>query len=775
MAQGDIKSVTIENDGFTAAIKFDSMGWSGSLTTGYTSIDDTLFTSSYVPKFTLNVTSIGWTDTGEQTTANRTVVGTKVRRLPYPNNTKHDHTIDGSDVIVKCLLSDYIYASDTNITADILGEFYTSASINSGATSSLTVTNNSSFLWQKVIGNWYWPPYEAASAVTTYRIRCGAFHVSAQQAKPVRVIKFIAKDASGNEVSDFVTTPILSEKPDSVKVIEYVYNVPLTTLSQDNMITCSFIAYPWFGDTGSILNTQSSSKDLAAKYSDYYFYNDKNNTYKKMIAVVNPYTGNDSTGQVVETSSFNVGSPPNKFLTINGAWAKIYNYNNASHSRADVGGGIVYLDEGHHVFPSGSTAIGNEAKTYLTIKPFPTATRDNTIIYAGTSTKNVKKLKVENINFSTISGSAGNYQIFNGMSHVWFDQCYISASWPSLFNPTAPNTAAYYTHNTCSCLKTGMTATNKRTLVRGNDLREYNTTDMTYVTIGNSRIKTRYSIDDSFYELTADTVGMATGSNLIIAYNKFMNFHINAGSPIAGYSTIPAGGASASYDPYHGSAIVQNLLEIAILAGASNPAFTFGADSSTAEAHNLLIWHNTIVGSRVNAAYNDIANGAKSKTGWNFRNNLFDDNNCKTDIFATTGSCIGNWSAMNQVGCRGNINGPMVNVGSNTFAYEFVGLNSKQWSTASVSASYYQFINRQSYNGYQTGSGNGDYHLSASSPIVLLSLPTKYDLVLPYDIDGNERSSLNNFCGVFAFGSASSGGGSTINYLIPASMFFSVY
>jgi hypothetical protein len=103
-------------------------------------------------KIVFTVTSPGFNSSGNATTLSRTIYGTQIIRLPYPNNANLDEGTSSGKVTILVALSDYIYAGDTSITASIGSGIYTDngpggTSLSSNATSSIAVTNNSAMAY----------------------------------------------------------------------------------------------------------------------------------------------------------------------------------------------------------------------------------------------------------------------------------------------------------------------------------------------------------------------------------------------------------------------------------------------------------------------------------------------------------------------------------------------------------------------------------------------------------------------------------------------------
>lgn len=763
MAQGDILSVVVNSTGYQVEIEIEGMGLSGSIDSGFLNFRDTLFTSS-IPTLRMDVYSKGFDDSGEFTYITRSIVGTKFVRMPFPNEVFADHRMTGSNVVIKINLSDYIYSEDTgSVTID--AEYYTSGSglggISSNALSSYSLINSSSITYPKVIGNWYWPCWDIATG-SFYRLRMGAFHRSAEQGRPVRCVKFTGRDNSGNVISSFVTGAIIdTTMQDAVPVIEYVWDMPLETLTQGQLITCSFAAYPWYGNSSSILDTSLSPFSHSISgigtpyYSDIYVLNDKNNTYGQTICVVDSSTGNDSTGVPIDSSSFNILSPPPAFATIGKAASSASVYNNVMRGRNDVGNVIIYVKEGEYRWLGSSNSYGNIPLTWCTITKFPGADRNLVKISGSSGNLDISdRVKIDGVNICHTGGSG----LISGIRYLWIHNCELSASGPATIYA---NNLAYATHNLVKQIGVGFRAFSGTTMhysiIRGNTYKSPTTAypfQYTFTCIGNlgNRDTASATIQDAnTFGINNYLPNLYSGSNVIFAYNAYYKGRAIGNLAFSFYSV----NMYASSEEFHGCAIVQNLYEQIESSGTA--ILWVGADANPGDyLYNIISWHNTLIGQRQNWGYNDSGSSPKYKINWQSKNNLIDDSNTKTDTFTgygpASGNRTGNWSIVNGVGHKGNFFGNVGGIGAG-ITMEFCGINSVHKGTStSYPASFLQYVDRRAATATTDGSGSGNYRLSGSSPIVNIG-SNKFDLVLPYDIEGNPRTTTTNYAGAYAFSS----------------------
>lgn len=760
MAQGDITSVRIHSNGYHAEVDVEGMGLSGSCNTGFYSTTNTLFTGSN-PTFRIDLVSKGFDDYGGFTYISRSLVGTKYVRCPFPRETIADQVENGTTTTIKVYLSDFFYSEDTgSVTID--AGFYTSASISSSVLTNYSLQNSSSATYPKVIANWYWPCWDIITG-SYYKLRMGAFHRSAEQGRPVRSVKFTSRDNVGNSVSTFVLNPIIDNTVgDANPIIEYVWEMPSSTFSQSAVVTCSFSAYPWYGNSGSILDTRlspfthSRTGTGTPYYADIYLLNDKNNVYGNTICVVDSILGNDTTGIPIDSSSFNPLSPPSAFATIGKAASSASNYNNTFRTRNDVGNVTVYLRSGSHRWMGSSNSYGITPLTYCRITSFPGVDRTSVFISGSAGNTDISdRIKFENVSIT----QTGNSSVSSGVNYLWVDHCYISSSGAAPFHN---NRNMLFTRNTIQLLTQNFVpfagTTGMFTLIRGNYFScshaRYPGTRGCFNYIGNraERGTALFNVDDGgMYRTSWHLNSMPTASNVIFAYNSFYKMRAAGNTAVSFYDYNNIVGDTGQ--EFHGCAIVQNIVEH-IDDSTSSPCMWVAADGNFGEyVHHVLAWHNVWVGQRQSWGYNDSGSNVKYKPNWQAKNNLCDAHGSKTDWFTgygfATGSRIGNWNIMNGVGHKGNFWGHFGGIGSQ-FEMEFCGLNSVISVIGFYPINYLQYVDRKSATATTDGSGSGNYHLSSSSPLISLG-SSNYDWILPYDLEGNVRTTTNVMPGSFNY------------------------
>lgn len=716
MADGDITAVRINASGWYAEIDIAGLSVGGAYDFGIGTNNDPA-----AAKVVFAVTSQGYADDCSATTLSRTVYGTNYKRKAYPDHASADESSADGTLTVLVALSEWIYDPDT-LTVSIASGFYTEAAgdggtANAATTSTYAVTNNSAEAYPKVIANWSWPGYSRITG-SSFTVRCVAFHRSAKSGRPVRAVKFTCTDQHSHSVSTIVTTATIdSGMADAVKVIEYIGTISTSTFTQGDVLTCNFIAYPWYGDSGSILDTGDAVNAMPTPlYAPQYYLCDTSGTYGVTVAVVDSSLADDTGGEAVDYANFDpdtTGAYKNIYAAANAIAA----YNNTNHSRNNTAAGIIYLKEGSHVWTGGTVSAGGKATgpCWTIVTKFPGATRANVLIASASGTKQISEhLKLEDVKItnSTIAG-------FTGMDAVLVHRCDIDPTGAATFYQ---NKILYLTQNnlwSCDEYRPYSIENAPRALIRGNTTQEYTIYAIhSYTILGNIIARQGEGI-----QLNNSNTAAPDCHNGIAAYNKIKHYNATNASLLLGESDLAE---------THGNAVVQNVIEQ--IGTAQNVILWIAADQTTNQSDNAIIWHNTLVGQRANLAYNDYnlndVTPPVYRKHWHLIGNIFDDYNCITDVDPHGGTAngyrVGNHSIIHGTGLIGNI--ILNRAGVDGYENKFGGLFYKRGSPLAPN-----FVDDQSASGGKAG--DGDYTLQATSPAI--GLAKSY--VLPYDLAGVAR------------------------------------
>ena len=656
-------------DGWFVDLTFSSRATGGSYDFGLGSNNETANA-----KVVFTATSSSFDESGSAGTTSRTFYGTKVLRKAYPNNSDLQESVSSGDLTVRIAVSDFIYTGET-VTVSVAGGFHTdvSAGANSAATD-VSVTNNATLTYPKVIARWATVPYQRVD--DDFMIEVVAFNQFAKNGKPVACVKFEVEDESGNSVTSTASAINVSkldmgdESSDTVDVWTYAYTFPVSSLTDGDVLSCNFEAFPHIGNASSTRDSKTSGDGVSPaneQLGPLVLFNDKGDTRRK-YAHVNPSTGSDGGQGVFTSESAALASP---YSTISAA--------SAAFSTSDIA--VITLSSGNHNWTS--VSAGN-ANTWTLIKP---ASSDVTTIYgAGNSASSNVKLAIHGCSIND-NGGVGQLRGNVSNSYLWIHNA------PSLSHT---GLAAIYQWVAQYCTRVqSATATVFRpfssnrspmALARGNNLQRANTGSYIgpYMAVGNKGFR--------FQSSTGSASNRTLPQNTICAFNH----RFDADDNLVMQQTDEDSTAT------DGHAYVGNIVEVT--GGTTQAAVQIAADSQVQNTNNVILWHNVVVGSRVNYGYNDQASARGTRNNWAQVGNLYGNANIKTDDFASTPNAnnILNWPWLYQTKCRdGGYDFEVNNLGFNP---EFDGVKIKDDPTVAF---------KDPKGGYDGGAGNGDYTIES--------------------------------------------------------------
>ncbi len=748
-ATGDILSVTVRPDGWTADVAIDGLNIGGQYANGHGANN----VISGNEKMTLTVVSHGYNGT-TLTTKTRTVYGSWPMRKPYPNDTQNEETNVAGVTTVRLVLSDLIYDEDdagagnsgTTIIADFRSGLYTYSGTPTNATvSPVIVVNNSTVAFYDPVGNWSWPGFQRMDSTT--KLRAVVYHRHGEQYRPVNAVRFSVTDGTTTNY-ETVTAPTYNPSSgDALPVIEYVTTTDLTAgLTQGAELTCNFVAYPWVGDNP--LDTSTGAAAPSPLVGPIKGVCDRTGAYGVTYAVVDDATGSDPIATDDSGKWLGNGSDPGSgagvtaYKTLARAARAITNYNTArSPSRGDVGAGIVFIKAGSYsTFGSSPGGYGTVPKTWITFKPFPGVVQTDVILAEKVGNSDISdRVKLEGL---TLQNAGGNP--FTGCLAMWLHNCRIDSSSTGVWNSTGQN--VWLTQSDVVRLGQGLKAVSTTNmtfpLIRGCNLNGFNAGIVTYTVLGNSNTVPASSLS------IRDTVtgSLAPRSKPIIAFNRFLGLNCS------GAAKFLIGPDAAT----NGAAIIQNVFE-----NYSTGEGGLASIGITDYSHdNIIFWHNSMVGQRCFMGYNASGSTAYWRRGWSMRNNYFDRFATKQDNFnggvsdPPDGNRIGGWQIKFGVGRSGDYYSQnMVSLPGNFYA-EFDGLSSFEPSDATYGAATDAlFVDRRSaVRGASlssttavAGVGGGDYGLQEGSPLIGRPIIN----VVQYDLAGVERTT-NSAAGAYA-------------------------
>lgn len=666
-----------------------------------------------------------------------------------------DEKDDGTALNCWVALSEYIYQKDntgggnsgTAPVVTIPAGFITNSgggAQSSNALSAAAVTQSSTAAYPYVLGNWSWPGFMRYDGTNPPRVV--AFHRSARNGCPVRLVRFTVTDGTHTYNED-VTTPIIDPSMgDAEPVVEYIPTGNyLNTMDQGAVLTWNFTAYGFYGDSSATLTSVGGTAAPTPLVGPITGICDKTGAYGRPFAVVDAAAADDTSGTIVNRMAYASDALAEAacvpYKTIGKAMSAIATYANSNLSRNTVAAGEVACIAGSYNFAGSSNSYGTTPDCWGIIRA-ATGVSASSVLMSGSSgnTSISGRIQFKNVQFTSSTNST-----FRDAAY-WIANCDFNTTAAACWNTTAQ--VVRVTHCTTTAFTQGFRASSTGNiafaLVRGCNLNGFNRTIHCYTVLGNVKHGNTAPASSPLLieQVSGGTAPVAT--NVIVAFNRFYGWN-STGS-------IGVFGALAnSLAPVRGMAMVQNLFEGTGTVGPSElmPIGASESLSTNTPYDNVLLWHNIWVGQRQNFAYNssDALDVLKHRRQWQIKNCIFNDFNLKTDDFITTGlngKLTGNWPVYYSVGFSGNL---LVKRGDG-FENAFVGLNTKATADWNDDLAFWRFVDFQAALDTVADTGDGDYRNYTASPI----MRTQRDWILKYGFGGKPRSANGESCGPFAEG-----------------------
>lgn len=717
-AVGDILSTTVRSDGWTAEIVLDDMTEGGIYDYGWT-FNQVWSTS--LPKVVFTVTSETYNEDGTTTSKVRYVQGGKYLDTTDDPEQNADF-VSGGDLHALVTLNDWIYPDDV-VTVTVLNDWYVNGGTNSSPVTGQAVTNGSTQAYFDVDFEWTVPPFERLTE-PTFTVRGLASSHHAFDGKPVVSVIFTATDGTTTQTQIVTAMSKLTFTGDKKVCAEYIATFN-NTFTQDARVTVNAKAYPHIGDASNMFDSSTFAAPPSIQPGPLYFLCDKNSTYGWSIALVDPITGNDSTGVAYDPDIYNRNTAI-PCLTAAGAFAKIAARNNSVHGRNDISASVVEMKAGTSYALFGATgAPGNiNPESWAIVRPVP-GLGSNDVQFSTSSGDNdlSERVKFENIGFT--SPTSGPTSI----NALWLDRCKLAASSAPSSGQISGNTHVWMTGcdvSNWSNLRPFGSGLGGFKLMRGCDFTGYRSNMTPAVFIGN--IKNDRSISASTF--LQDSLGASSGpwTSIFVAYNEIYGL---AGVGLNYWENI-------TFAPIRGITIMENVFESV----SNSTTYTLielnGSDQYNETFSNAKLWHNTFMGERHIICYNASGTDPVWYLGVEMVGNICWEYNIKDNNHGGPGSAsparIGNWSVLYGVGQSGNLNADSGT--GDQFTNRWGGINVRHdiWGT---DYTFFDFLDYQATveTGDPDAAGLGNYRLGPASP----ARDLLYLYKTPFDVDGNAR------------------------------------
>jgi hypothetical protein len=412
-ATGAIKWATVETNGWVLEVCFENMATNQAFTFGWDSLNRVC-----TNPITVVISSLGYDTAGNTTTRARTLRCTKQLRFPYGaggqttanyiNDVQANQT---TNAVARIALSDYVYSGDTITSVAVAASMY---GANLAAASVAALTNSSTQAYPHTIIKDNWPQWERITN-STYKLHIGAYNRFGMNGTPVACVVVTSTDNHEHNVFTTVTRPTIDRTlPDAKPIVEFVATVDASTLTSGDIITNTFRAYPWIGDSTSIGYSGDGKFTIADPYwHTNFMLCDTDNAHGTVRAFVNETNGT-ANGKAVPTN-WTFGAEPAAFASIDQACHAIQGTNSILYGHNDSSGGYVQIAGTASFCGTAGSLSATAGKTYLTICAAPgyTATlKDGT----GVGNPN-NKLKLQDLTITSADAFT-----FSAISNIWFNR-----------------------------------------------------------------------------------------------------------------------------------------------------------------------------------------------------------------------------------------------------------------------------------------------------------------------------------------------------------------
>lgn len=741
-ATGDILSININTNGWRIEVEIEGLvpggNTNGFYNTGFT---NSTYNAADNALITLEVVDMGFDSTGAFTTITNTVYATWPIRKPYPDAEQIDEDANGGNVIVPLSLSRFVWNKTSNIVAQVSADFYNDGSNGNLAAADVAVVNNSEIIYPTAGMTSLNVPQQMITN-TSYKVACAAFGPGANSGKPVACVRFIHSDGSTTITNDVTSmtldADLIGISPYSFGA--YVATVDLTGFTDNAPFWWDTIVFPWIGDTP--LDTQTLGFTWPTQnpctLTNYY---DPDQDYGIVRARVDPINGDDTNGKAATEEYWaSTGGEPTPFLTMGRAYVAIYNTNNTFYSHAHAGNSWMLLTNGDYPAWGSSFSVANVNPIWCNV-----TTQANCVATITNRVTDATGVNGEMIHMKGIRYLGTNTSTtIHASQTLWSDQCDIElmmGSAPFWEGNASVKTAWYLTYSYISNLN--------------QSIRPVTTARLGHVPLimGCTFSNFNGAI------VAAGMVGCVVDSNVTNTSCKLTHTVTSQGwdypyIPVIYNNYISAAGDTFNINDQHsttnGYYLIQNVLQCTYYGAGT---YVGSISSSGLNATNINLWHNVILGEKINAWY-DWAPGSAPAFKYNCSmiGNIFDDLNTKSDNIAPNQSAdeIGNWPIMFGVSSDGTIDLATTDVGLPTSAIiddpadnlGFYGVNSWCYYTAfgdTTSTNYAVFTSRTAYDGVPGSklNGRGDYTYKADSPLLGKGPSVQ---VLPFDLYGSMRT-----------------------------------
>ncbi len=595
---------------------------------------------------------------------------TKRLRQPFPTQA----TLTPDQVV----LSDFIYAGETVTGA----------------------TNGSTLAAPVPVCLWMTPDLGWTTDAGAVTLRLAVAHAHARNGRPVAAVRFIVSDGVNTPVEQTVSAmSTTTYAKTGLSAPHFAASLNLAGLNA-GPVTVDAIIYPWVGQAYRL------SLDAPAYPS---FTTTTIRLLNKPAAYGVAYAYVNAVGGGTPTISTNpTTAAANPYSTVAAASTALVAFNTATFGRANMSGGVIRLTPAVHVLTNWSSRSSGDFGVVIEAAD-PAAKASTILTDAGVATNNVTPSRTWFRNLVMRRSANGSF-IFLDNNGGTAQQCVLE-------NIT-------FDANGTSVYNAWIYRLGRLILIECDGGNVGQTSSQGVVTHGVTLLGTNAAPGSQWvnHTLCCRMAGASPQPTAacFIGWN-FLSNNSTASPAVSG------GGAL----DFRGFAFVGNVVEGR--AGGPTALVTLFADGVTGSALNAVMMDNTVLGERLNFLYSDVSGATALKQGV-FRNNVVQQYNCKTDVFAGNGA-TGNWPVAFQVGFANNAMLRGANDSSQTPGTgQWIGEVRARGTVVGSNASPINaaFVNPQYFQGTATP-GEGDY---TPGPATALPFLTASDTTQPFDLLG---------------------------------------
>ena len=725
-APGDLRWVNIETNGWVAEVCLAQGNANATFNFGLTTNRQGVVSSENA-RIWFTLTSMGYDQTGAPTTVQRSLVATKLLRLPYPNQAQKDVQANAltGDVVARCALSEFVYTYDSNVTVTVAANW---CGTNTAGTL-IAITNNSQLPYPSVVAEWDGNPDNYYTS--DFPLSCIAYSAFATHGKQVACVLFTAHD--NNNVTHSAVSTAVVKVPGWGRCAprqHYAVTMPTAGFHDTNTITCDFVAYPWIGNSNSVFATTNFWM-FPGQWGSWYgysitnFYDGSRKYGLPVYAFVDGTSGNDTTAKANTNYATAQASP---FLSPSTAMYAVMqtNRNNINGNNYTMANSVIYMQPGTYQYFGTHTYKGWAAvdHCWATVTTAPGVLPAQVVFYCSATASDrslyCKYQRFVGLSFTNLGNVSGYFQDQDLQTPVelCFTNCYFwstNSTGPFCYNGGGMGGGhRIFMQN---CWFTNCSAAPQPVLMTGTTFLNSSNMSMTYS-----------CLSGNYFFNNTNTV---TGSITAGSGPFYPEYGIIDNSQFYGCNseTVALYGVHGMTNGY---VIAQSVFECA--GTSALRAWGIIPDGNTLTATNFIAYNNTCSVIKCNMFYDESGGQRGQFECWN-RAGIYSYFAHKDDLYAGIPACVGAWNVANAVSQRGCYFRSGIPYGQ-----EFSGLDGAFFDPYKWPEGYLNDASTDKNGPTGSGLSGGNYRLTSNGGPQFVH---QNDWYLPWDLDGHPRGCMD--------------------------------